>query len=378
MIPAPVRVLVVLAEPPLQEGRGAGRLVLAMARGLKAHGIHVELLAARQEFAAAGHPPDDVPVEVVDVPPDLPSWRARLGRLRRPAGHIARTAFGSVVIERAQTADVLQLEEVDTAWCSEHIRLPSVLRLHYLVRWDRSLGAPWERSFRHVLEFELAERTAIRRHDNFVTSSPRVASELRRRKPSAQVEIVPPCLDPHAYPVATPAGPPVAGLVGTASWPPTRNAIERLLRDVWPAVRRRLPGARLLIAGRGTREFVADVDDGVEVLGEVPSAVEFLRRLSVLLYPLDRGSGIKVKTLESIAVGVPVVTTPLGAEGIDGGDGIVVAEGTDALADAAVAILRDPGERRERAAAARHAFERRYAPEPATEPLAELYRRIAG
>jgi glycosyltransferase involved in cell wall biosynthesis len=169
----------------------------------------------------------------------------------------------------------------------------------------------------------------------------------------------------------------VAGLVGIASWPPTRNAIELLLGEVWPAVRRRLPEARLVIAGRGTDELVTNPGEGVEVLGEVPSAVEFLHGLSLLLYPLERGSGIKVKTLESIAVGVPVVTTPLGAEGIDGGDGIVVAEGTDRLAEAAVEILRDPDERRQRGAAARRAFEQRYAPEPATEPLAALYRRLA-
>jgi len=229
-----------------------------------------------------------------------------------------------------------------------------------------------------VLEFELAERAAIHRHRYFIAASPRVAAELRRRKPSARVEVVPFCLDPRDYPSAPLDGPPVAGLVGTATWPPTRNAMERLLADVWPEVRRRQPKARLAIAGRGTEEFAKDAGEGVEVLGEIPSAVAFLRSLSLLLYPLERGSGIKVKTLESIAVGLPVVTTALGAEGVDGGDGIVVAETTDRLAAAAAAILGDPTERRQRGAAAREAFERRYAPVPATEPLADLYRQMLG
>lgn len=377
MTDQPVRLLVVLHEPPLQEGRGAGRLVLAMARGLASHGVHVELLAARQTFAASGDPPEDLSVEVVDVSPEAPGWRSRLKRLRRPVGQVARSSFGDRVRELAHNADVLQLEEVNTAWCSEHIELPSVLRLHYLVRWDRSLGPPWRRSFRHVLEFELAERTAIRRHQSFVTASPRVASELRRRRPSAEVEVVPVCLDPRDYPAAPLDGPPVAGLVGMAAWPPTRNAVERLLGQVWPEVRRRLPDARLVIAGRGMDELVQDPGEGVEVLGEVPSAVGFLRGLSLLLYPLDRGSGIKVKTLEAIAVGLPVVTTALGAEGIDGGEGIVIAEDTQQLAAAAVAILSDADERRQRGAVARAAFEQRYTPVAATEPLAELYRRLA-
>ena len=85
-----------------------------------------------------------------------------------------------------------------------------------------------------------------------------------------------------------------------------------------------------------------------------------------------------MKTLESVACGLPVVTTPMGAEGIDGGDGVVVESEPGRLAEAAAAILLDAEERRERGAAARAAFERLYTPEPATEPLVDLYRRLAG
>jgi glycosyltransferase involved in cell wall biosynthesis len=371
-----LRALVVVHEPPLREGRGAGRLVLAMARGLRAHGIHVRVLAARQWFAVPGEPPSDLDIEVVDVPAEPAGLRSRIMRLRRPMGDIARSGFGERVREEARTADVVQFEEVDTAWCSEGLRIPSVLRLQYLVRWDRSFGAPWRRSFRQVLEFELAERSAIRRHRHFIASSPRVAAELRRRKPTAQVALVSGCLDPADYPPASLDGPPVAGLIGMADWPPTRDAVEWLIGEVWPEVRRRVPTARLAVAGRGMEKFAAQAGEGVQVIGEVPSAVDFLRGLSLLLYPIRRGSGIKVKTLEAIAVGVPVVTTPAGAEGIDGGDGIVVAETKDSVVAAAAGILGDAGERRERGLAARSAFEERYTPRAATEPLAEFYRRI--
>jgi len=133
-----------------------------------------------------------------------------------------------------------------------------------------------------------------------------------------------------------------------------------------------------VIAGRGTEKLAGNAGEGVDVLGEVDSAVDFLRSLSLLLYPIQRGSGIKVKTLEALAVGLPVVTTPLGAEGIEAGDGMVVAESEESLVAAAAEILGDPGERRQRGLAARSAFEQRYAPGPATEPLAALYRRMIG
>ena len=113
------------------------------------------------------------------------------------------------------------------------------------------------------------------------------------------------------------------------------------------------------------------------MLGEVESASNFLGGLSVLMFPQRRGSGMKVKVLEAIASGVPVVTTVAGTEGIAPNDGIVVADEAQPLADAAVELLADAAARRERGAAARAAFAAGYAPGPATRPLVELYSRFA-
>jgi glycosyltransferase involved in cell wall biosynthesis len=191
------------------------------------------------------------------------------------------------------------------------------------------------------------------------------------------VVLAPLSLDPLLYAQA-PLDGLTAGIIGTAAWPPTAAAIRELVGHTWPLVRARVPEARLLIAGRGTDRLGLPAADGVEVLGEVESAAELLGRLSVLLFPLQRGSGMKVKVLEAIASGVPVVTTPSGAEGIEAGSGVVVLAGAEELAAATAELLRDPALRRERGAAARAAFGERYAPEPATAPLVELYRRMAG
>jgi glycosyltransferase involved in cell wall biosynthesis len=350
--------------------------VIAMLRGLAGHGVELHTLSARQVFAAAGDPPPDLGVEIVDVPPEPGGWTMRTQRLHRPVGELARSAFAERVRAEARRADVLHLEEVETAWLDEGVATPALLRLQYFIRWDRDFGAPWRREFRHMLEFELAERAALRRHDTLIAASPRVAEAMRRRRPGATVVLVPLCLDPADYPPAALEGPPLAGIIGTAGWPITAAAMRRLVADVWPEVHRLAPDARLAVAGRGTDRLGLE-GPSVEVLGEVPSAVEFLRGLSVLLYPIARGSGVKVKTLESVACGLPVVTTPFGAEGVDGGDGVVVETEPRRLAEAAASILRDPAERRQRGAASRVAFEQRYAPGPATEPLVELYRRLA-
>jgi glycosyltransferase involved in cell wall biosynthesis len=372
-----MKVLIVLTQPPLPEGGANSRCAVALLRGLLAHGVDVQAIAARQWFTPAGDPPDDLPVEVVDVPPEPRGWRARYLRLRQPRGELARGVFGRLVRERAADADLVHLEETETAWCDAGVSTPSLVHIHYLVRTDRSLRRPWTREFRDTLELDLAERAAIRRHRRLVASSPNVEAELQRRSPQAEIVRAPLSLDPVYYDQAT-LDAPVVGLIGQAAWPPMRAALDRLLTRVWPLVARRRPDARLVLAGRGL-DFLGgrDLGPGVELVGEVPSGAAFFRDIGLLLYPLSSGSGMKVKTLEAIASGVPVVTTAAGAEGVRAGEGLVVSEGDDELAEAAARLLGDGQERRRRGAAAREAFLARYAPGPATRPLVELYERSA-
>jgi glycosyltransferase involved in cell wall biosynthesis len=371
-------VLVVLAQPPVLEGGAAGRTAVALLRGLQRSGLPVRAVAAHRAWDPPGQVPDDLDVEV--VPADLHSGFAarQAHRLSRPGGDLSRGPFGARVRALARDADVLHLEEVGTAWCSAGTRRPAVTHLHYAVRRDRDLGRPWSPGFREVAEAVAAERAALRRSDVVVASSPVVAADLRRRAPRADVVVAPLALDPEHYPTAALDGPPTAGLLGTGSWPPTRDALRRLLDDVWPRVRARVPDARLLVAGRGMAAAVGPAPgEGVVVVGEVASAAQFLAGLSLLLYPLERGSGMKVKVLEALACGVPVVTTASGAEGVPAGGGVHVVAGPQQQADAAVALLRDPDRRREAGRAARRLFLERFTPGAAVLPLLPVYARLA-
>lgn len=373
-----LRVLMVLAEPPLPEGGASGRCIVARLRGLQAHGVDVTAVAARQVFSPRGDPPSDLPVEVIEIAPPQPGWPARVNRWRRPRGELAAGAFAARVRELAQQVDVVHLEELDTAWCATGVRSPVLVQLNYLVRRDRNLGWPWQRAAREFVELVLAERAALRRHRWLSANSAAVAEELRGAAPSADVVVAPLCLDPRYYSPAALDGPPLAGMIGNANWPPTAASVHRLLERVWPRVVQQLPAARLRLAGRGMRDLLSGrTPAGVEVVGDVHSGADFLRGLSVALNPIERGSGMKVKTLEALAVGVPLVTTPAGAEGIEGGEGIVCERDDRALAGATVALLNDPAARQQRGRAARAAFGRLYTPVPATVPLVETYARMA-
>jgi glycosyltransferase involved in cell wall biosynthesis len=336
---------------------------------LREHGVDVRAVAARQYFE--GEVPPDLPVELVPVPAE--ARRPALLRLRRPRGGLAEGPLGRRVAGLAGSVDVVHLEQAETAWCDAGLATPSVVHLHNRIRSDRGLGFPLSAQFRGTLEVSLSERAAIRRHRFLLASSPLVAAGLKAGAPRAHVVHAPLALDGTLYAAAPLDGPPIAGVIGTAGWPPTGEAMRRLLERVWPRVRRLVPEARLVVAGRGTESLTAEPPPGAEIMGEVPSAQRFLEQLSVLVFPLTAGSGVKVKVLEALATGIPIVTTTAGAEGIDGGEGVIVADDDDALAAATARLLDDGDERRLRGHAARAAFLRRYAPKPATEPLLELY-----
>ncbi len=366
-----------LAEPPLPEGGAPGRCSVALIRGLRAHGVHVEVLAARQPFSVAGDPPPDLGVEVVTVDPSEVPPTSFAHRLRRPHDDLARSPFQDRVRERAREVDVVHVEAVEAAWCAVGLPVPSVVHLHYRARLDRSVGPPWRPAFREVLRFARRERVVIRSQRWLIASSPRVAETLRHDSPRAEVTLAPLGLDPAGYEPAPLDGPPTVGIIGTAAWPPTASAMRRLVQRVWALVRREVADARLVIAGRGTQSL-AFAGPGIELRGPVTSSAAFLRELSVLTYPLDRGSGVKVKVLEALATGLPVVTTACGAEGLEAPGGLLVLPDDDhALAAATVEVLVDAAARRERGAAARRAFDQRYTPERSTAALPGLYERMA-
>ncbi|MGN6190196.1 MAG: glycosyltransferase family 4 protein [Conexibacter sp.] len=377
-----MRVLVVLPFPPLVEGGASSRCAIGMLRGLAAHGVDLHVVAAdlrndmREELH--GELPDGLPIELPAIQHPSRS-RTRWLRFRRPYGLLATTAFAPLVRERARDADVVHFVELAASSLIPLVDRPAVAQIHCLTRRDRDIRPPWTSEGRIALELLRAERRVLGQARWLLANSREVADPLARMAPQAHVAVAPLPLDPASYAPRAPLDRPVAGLIGTAVWPPTANAVERLLRTVWPRVLERRPEARLLLAGYGMeREAFAHLPDlpGVEWRGTVPSATDFLRELGLLLYPLGRGSGAKIKVLEALALGVPVVTTPDGAEGIGGRDGLVVDVEDDALADAAIALLADAAARKAAGEAAFATFADHHAPLPATVPVLELHERM--
>jgi glycosyltransferase involved in cell wall biosynthesis len=182
---------------------------------------------------------------------------------------------------------------------------------------------------------------------------------------AARVEMVPNGVDTASYPWPAPrldAGPTVL-FIGALDWTPNVHAARFLATKVMPAVRARVPGATLAIVGRRpTADVLALAEPGrVAIAADVPDVRPYWQRASLLAVPLEAGGGTRIKIVESFAAGVPVVSTPIGCEGIAGrhGEHLLVASRDD-FAGAVTAVLTDPAAAAVRAAAARFLAEREY------------------
>lgn len=136
------------------------------------------------------------------------------------------------------------------------------------------------------------------------------------------------------------------GFIGSLDFRPNQEAVRWILDELWPRVRERTAEARLSIGGSSAPDRLRRRANGqdIDFCGFVDDAEAFLRRMSVVIAPLFAGGGMRIKVLEAMALGRPVVATAIGAGGIevDPGRDIVIADDADAFAEGVVRLLREP------------------------------------
>lgn len=151
---------------------------------------------------------------------------------------------------------------------------------------------------------------------------------------------------------------------GSYDWFPNADAARHLCERIFPRIRDAYDEAELVLAGRGGGEEIAALGEreGVTFLGEVPDLAPLVRSAAAVVAPLRVGGGTRIKVLESMAWGAPVVTTTAGSEGVEAahGDAMVVADGVEAFAAETVRLLEHPEERTRLGENARATVERRY------------------
>lgn len=111
--------------------------------------------------------------------------------------------------------------------------------------------------------------------------------------------------------------------IGSMDWKPNVEAVDWFLSAVWPLVHSEMPDVKLYLAGRHMPRRLLDYrSDGVSIVGEVGDAFSFMAGKSLNIVPLLSGSGIRVKILEAMSMGKPVVATSVAARGIEYSEGV--------------------------------------------------------
>ena len=162
--------------------------------------------------------------------------------------------------------------------------------------------------------------------------------------------------------------------VGNFGYKPNEDAMLYFVDEIWPRIRNIHPECRIQLVGAHPSKALRALQrhQGVEIHADVPSVRPFLEHATIAVIPLRYGGGTKLKILEAMACGVPVVSTSVGIEGlpdIRSGDHVLVADTPMAFADEVLALLKAPEIGAQMSENARRLVERQYAWDTVTRPL---------
>jgi glycosyltransferase involved in cell wall biosynthesis len=203
------------------------------------------------------------------------------------------------------------------------------------------------------------ETRTLRRFQHVIAVSDHDRDAMLALSPSCPITVVPTGVDTEQYQAAPSVSgrPPLIVFTGSMDWEANIDAMEYFCREIWPAILADFPDARFQIVGRKPHLRVQRLaSSSIEVTGTVASVIDYLRKATVVIVPLRIGGGTRLKIFEAMAMAKAMVSTSIGAEGLDvtNGRDVLIADNAQAFSDSILSFLRDPQLRRtyERNAAA--------------------------
>ena len=371
--------LFISAEAPYPLA-GGGALRSASLLHFLARHFAVDMIAFREPGAA--NPREHLPVDlvrglhVVELPPNA---RHTLARGVRNAGRLLRgvpplmdrfTGFGDR-IAAAIDGQHYELAVIEHFWCApywEQVAATSdgiILDLHNIESVLHERCASTE-SGPHGLAHRVfgnicrdLEEEWLPRFTYLLAASEPDAQRLRNISPTSHVLVY-----PNSIPL-TPIPPKrednVIVFSGNLEYHPNISAVRYFREEIWPGLRERWPGLMWRLVGKNPKavEKFTRGDARIELSGPVEDAIAELARAKVAIVPLLAGSGTRLKIIEAWAAGVPVVSTPLGAEGLPAHDGehLLLAGDARGFREAVSALLADPALRDRIGRAGRYLYE---------------------
>jgi polysaccharide biosynthesis protein PslH len=269
----------------------------------------------------------------------------------------------------------------------DSMSLPAVLFQHNVESeiWRRHAtnGSSGAKKLMYQLEFSKMlryEQRMVRKFDHVIAVSEHDKKLMSAWVDSARVTVVPTGVDTEEFSPGLPAEDGKTVLfVGAMDWEPNVDAVKYFCAEIWPRVLAKSPRANFRIVGRNPDKRVQGLaSDSVEVTGRVPSVVDHLRESSVVVVPLRIGGGTRIKIYEAMAVGKAVVSTTVGAEGLDvhHGKDMILADTPETFAGSVVSLLENSVLRSRQGQAARE-LAAKYGWPVIAQEFGEALRRVA-
>ncbi len=302
---------------------------------------------------------------------DVPTYRGKLRTL------LANETFDLVHYEMFHVAQfhtetdlpsVLSQQNVDSAiWrrlCSE-----TANPFYKFAYWTQQLA------------FQRYERLLSPKFDAVTCTSDIDAAVFAQHCPKDAIEIIPNGVDvTHYQPDFAAEAPAHLIYIGSMDWYPNEDAVAFFADEVFPRIQEKVPDVAFSIVGgnpSGRVQKLAE-QEGVVVTGRVPEIKPYFAEATVFVVPLRIGSGTRLKILEALAMGKAIVSTSVGAEGLDlkNGEEIFIADEPVAFADAVTRLLTDVQRRRRIGENGRARVERDYDWRSIGEKLHGVYAKI--
>jgi glycosyltransferase involved in cell wall biosynthesis len=227
---------------------------------------------------------------------------------------------------RKHAIDFIRIDHMHMAWyAKEFSHIPCVLRkqnvdsiiLERFLQQQRNplkkilAWSQWKKMLRY-------EAKICKKFYN-ITISPEDKKALLAMIPEARVEDIPCGIEtPEIIPMR-PNGPREYTLtfLGSMDWAPNEDGILWFIQEIWPTLKGKYPQLKLQLVGRNPSDAIkAIADDKIVVTGFVKEVIPYLKNTDVFIVPLRMGSGMRIKILEAMSLGLPIVTTTIGYEGI--------------------------------------------------------------
>lgn len=222
------------------------------------------------------------------------------------------------------------------------------------------------------------EKKMLRKFDACIIVSPYDGSLLKSLCPGINMAVIPNGVDAEFFKPLKDREEPLSLLfVGNMKHLPNIEAVLYFCDRIYQEVKKNFPGIRLYIVGRNPTTQVQRLasDESITVTGYVDDVRPYLARTTVFIAPFVSGTGIKNKILEALAMEKPVVSTPIGARGIDitPDENVILAEGPEAFAMRVMDLLRNETLRQKVACNGRKLVETRYSWQSAADRLNEIF-----